>query len=809
MKNSSFRIRTTPGEDSNININLDQKFDVLEILSLKIRQEDLYDSFCADYGVIVGRIIANDGFGVPNAKVSVFIPISNEDEQNELIKKVYPYKTVNSLNDDGVRYNLLLEESTCNLSVPVGTFPSKKRVLSDDVVLEVYDKYYKYTTTTNDAGDYIIFGVPTGQHTIHMDVDLSDIGFLSVRPYDLKAQGYPDNLFNGKEFRTSTNLDELPQIRTQNKSVDVVPFWGDDEVCSVGICRVDFNIGNDLGANAIFMGSIFTDSDDNALKVSCDIKKKMGQQDQLITGPGQVDIIKAVKDGNNNLLSLEYLQSREIDEDGVFVITLPMYYDRIITDENGDIIKSPDPTKGIPTKGDYRFKLKFGGAATIDNKKKITTASLIVPSLHKRFSGKSYTNKGRFTIGNDYLSELKKDNTLFNLEFQTFEWKQIYTTTQYIKKNLKIGYRFEFIGLKDCGPMDFSNQKDGDDDEVDDSTTSNVLSLPYTTGIKRYGNGKFKLCFIDAWLNGGNYMFKFTYKNTSNGGYKYCGPTTGFDNSQSKSCRCDGDSLVNKDKNLNDCIIVSPNFSKDYSGNIYTSDWNGASDTGEFIYCNFGLSTKIINIGTIPICGELLDDLKKLDSNSYLKKYNNSNGMGTGKEFGLDVDGVKVVSFNDVNGAIIDPPNSTPTIDVLSPTSYKDARDLINWFSDNKKGKLDKKQFNSGGGCNELEFKFFDGTNREEGPGFYVKEMCKIHIEVFETEPDTDDGGTRVSVGGTPFAGYGTNNPLFNRFSEKVTYPNITDSTTSRNTEGYNNPYFYFGLNPGKTALDKLRRDYF
>ena len=117
--------------------------------------------------------------------------------------------------------------------------------------MEVYEKYYKYTTTTNDAGDYIIFGVPTGQHTIHMDVDLSDIGFLSVRPYDLKVQGYPDNLFNGKEFKTSTNLDELPQIRTQNKSVDVVPFWGDDEVCSVGICRVDFNIGNDLGANAI------------------------------------------------------------------------------------------------------------------------------------------------------------------------------------------------------------------------------------------------------------------------------------------------------------------------------------------------------------------------------------------------------------------------------------------------------------------------------------------------------------------------------------------------------------------------------
>jgi len=82
MKNSSFRIRTTPGVDKNINIALEQDYDFLEILSLKISQQDLYQSFCADYGVLVGRVIANEGFGVPNAKVSVFIPISNEDEKN-------------------------------------------------------------------------------------------------------------------------------------------------------------------------------------------------------------------------------------------------------------------------------------------------------------------------------------------------------------------------------------------------------------------------------------------------------------------------------------------------------------------------------------------------------------------------------------------------------------------------------------------------------------------------------------------------------------------------------------------------------
>ena len=92
--NKSIRIRTTPGEDRNIQIKVEQDFDVLEILSLKISQQDLYNTFCADYGVVVGRVIANQGFGVPNAKVSVFVPISSEDERNDLIRDLYPYKAV-------------------------------------------------------------------------------------------------------------------------------------------------------------------------------------------------------------------------------------------------------------------------------------------------------------------------------------------------------------------------------------------------------------------------------------------------------------------------------------------------------------------------------------------------------------------------------------------------------------------------------------------------------------------------------------------------------------------------------------------
>ena len=89
---NSYRIRTTPGVDKNIRIKLEQDFDFLEILSLKINQEDLYQTFCSDYGVVVGRVIINKGFGIPNAKVSVFIPITSEDQKNQLYHKHNSYK---------------------------------------------------------------------------------------------------------------------------------------------------------------------------------------------------------------------------------------------------------------------------------------------------------------------------------------------------------------------------------------------------------------------------------------------------------------------------------------------------------------------------------------------------------------------------------------------------------------------------------------------------------------------------------------------------------------------------------------------
>ena len=365
----SYRIRTEVGVDKYINVNLEQDWESLEILSLKILADDLYTRFCADYGVVVGRVFVNNGFGLPKAKVSVFIPLDDADELDPVIAELYPYKTITDTNEAGYRYNLLPKLPSYNGHQSTGSFPNVGDVLMDESYIEVYDKYYRYTVTTNESGDFMIFGVPVGTQTIVMDVDLSDIGCFSLSPQDLIQQGLAtETQVNGSTFKTSTNLRELPQIKNLVFDVDVRPFWGDAELCQVGITRVDFDLTKQANINiqptSIFMGSIISTTDDDALKVSCKPKNNTGNLCELVTGPGEIKAIRhTINTDSNGLPLLEVYDIEEegkvIDGDGTFVMNVPMNLDYVFTNEFGQQVLSDDPSKGIPTKGKYRFKFKW------------------------------------------------------------------------------------------------------------------------------------------------------------------------------------------------------------------------------------------------------------------------------------------------------------------------------------------------------------------------------------------------------------------------------------------------------------------
>ena len=415
---NTIRINTTPnGSDKYLKVKLDQDFDFIEILSLRLSQEDAYTKFCSDYGTIVGRVIINSGFGVPNAKVSVFIPIDDVDKNDPLIKGLYPYEVITDKDSDGIRYNLFPKESETNNDcfTPIGTFPTKREVLDNETILGIYCKYYKFTTTTNYAGDFMIFGVPLGTYTVHVDADISDIGEASQRPYDLIRQGTPAKLFDSStKFKGGTNLDKLVQVKTANVGVNVQPFWGDTENCEVGITRVDIDLNYTLVPAAIFMGSIFGDQDKHSINKRCRPRKALGEMCEQVTSSGSIDIIR--KDLDNQIEDFSVDGGRVIDDDGTWAFQIPMNLDYMVTAEDGSMILSQDPNIGIPTRANVRFKISMdetGGEGRLR-----TRASYLVP------------NNPQTQNEIDYEFGTKtKDSS-----FKDLYWNKIYSVSNFITR---------------------------------------------------------------------------------------------------------------------------------------------------------------------------------------------------------------------------------------------------------------------------------------------------------------------------------------------------------------------------------------
>jgi len=366
---TSQRIRTELGINKTIKVELEQDFNYLEILSLKIQQEDVYVKSCSQYGVLVGRVTANNGFGLPNARVSVFIPIEDADKSNPRITSIYPYTAPEIRNEDGYRYNLLPYEKSYSNHSPTGTFPSAIDVLTDETAIEIYDKYYKFVVKTNQSGDYMIMGVPLGIHTVFLDLDLSDIGEFSLTPQDLIRMGRAtDAQVSGSKFKSSSDLNSLPQIVSITKSADVSPLWGDPEICQIAINRVDFDLRDDANIDiqptAVFMGSLVSSIDSKTLKPKCKPATEAGNNCNLVAGPGQILSIRQTifQDSYGRPILEQYNfdgGDDVIDESGSWVVDLPMNLDYIAINEFGERIISNDPKIGIPTNAKYRFKVKW------------------------------------------------------------------------------------------------------------------------------------------------------------------------------------------------------------------------------------------------------------------------------------------------------------------------------------------------------------------------------------------------------------------------------------------------------------------
>lgn len=479
------RISTRIGEDQKIVVELKNDFDLLEILSLKFTQSDIYTSMCSDYGVVVGRISINNGLGIPNARVSIFIPISEEDKEDEVISSLYPYTDVLEKNSDGYRYNLLPSRKQHSGHIPTGTFPDQKDILTREEILEVYEKYYKYTVKTNDSGDFMIWGVPIGSQTIHIDVDLSDMGCFSLTPDDFINQGFTiDSFKNEYTFKSSNDIDSLPQIVTFNQTIDVYPFWGNENLCEIGITRVDFDLSNKglrIEPRAYVIGGTFTDSGKNSVNKNCVPRSRMGTKCDLTTKTGIVESIRFTnrKDENYRPILESLDLNSEIDEDGSFMFSVPMNMDYIYTNEFGENEYTNDTNKGIPTSSCYRFRFSLSneGLEMVRG-----NASYLVPNIREYSNNKdksyafstNYDDYPQHAI-NNYI--LNNENGFFVPQdyFFRLNYNKVYTVSSFQSSYFKVtSFRNQFIGLKDIVPIE----------ETDCSNS--VLTPPVNFGVRNY-----------------------------------------------------------------------------------------------------------------------------------------------------------------------------------------------------------------------------------------------------------------------------------------------------------------------------------
>ena len=435
MSNKSFRVKydINNNEDKFINVKLDRSYKFFELLSLKINQEDFYNFHTSDYGVVVGRVIANDGFGVPNAKVSIFIP--NDNAKDKTLEKniIYPFAKISDRDAKGIRYNLLPSEKRFKCHQNVGTFPTKRDVLDNPSYIEIFDDYYKYTTTTNTAGDYMIFGVPVGQQHIHVDIDLSDIGVLSQTPVDMMYKGFNLKQFDGpSKFKKSTNLDSLPQIISEDTTVYVYPFWGDEqEGEEIAITKKSINIQYKFEPTCIFMGSIMTDSENGGVNKNCNPGSNSGKMKEMVTSKGTIEMIRKTVEGKIEKYSIE--GDRLINGDGVWCYQIPMNLDYVITDELGNLVPATDTLKGIPTRTEVRFRIGLDSHGGMFAQKK--TAKYLIPHIPKSKEQEDYE-----------FGTLTKDSSFVNLM-----WNNVYSIKNYIpriQKYTRNVNRRKFTGIK-------------------------------------------------------------------------------------------------------------------------------------------------------------------------------------------------------------------------------------------------------------------------------------------------------------------------------------------------------------------------
>jgi hypothetical protein len=405
---NKYRIKTKilPEQNQYIKVNIEQDFDVLDILTLSIYGTDAYPNPCGDWGVIIGRVVDNNSFPMENVKVGYITSLDEDDSNDITVSTIY-----NSIRNNP--YPLLPNYRVNKNHYPVGGFPSEDEVMSNSVLEYVYKKYFKYVTSTNQNGDYAILGVPLGSGELLMNFDSTDAGSLSTTPIqqiatqqknkgDFKIDRQNNNSpkganggvpitgktegqiislgnistgsgegggtvlltgatasgFGANVGITNQNGDTVSVIQklvpnipasgsgtliSRGNKVYVKSFFGDTDQCDIGINRYDYKLDYSYQPCNYIIGSFF--SDFNVFKTATPTYSlnNMALATSKQNMGGKVSFLLDGFDVNEPDISAD------VASDGSFYAAIPCKWDRYNIDEEGNWFKTNDDFTQNPT----------------------------------------------------------------------------------------------------------------------------------------------------------------------------------------------------------------------------------------------------------------------------------------------------------------------------------------------------------------------------------------------------------------------------------------------------------------------------
>lgn len=217
-----------------LNVKLNRSVDILNTLNIYNVPINDTVKFNSDTGVLYGKIEAiqvlldeqGNKIKIPlrNAIVGIFNP---SDE----------FQSVGSVDDDGNRIKMTLYENMPSNLKSYGSFQS---YLTDvdyttkDWQNDTIPPKYKYTTTTNENGEFILYNVPVGSQTLMLEVDLLKQG---LEPEEVALNFFPYPL------NDEPNISNIPHLYFNQFPVNIVPSWGEFQT---GYTEINLTVQLDL-----------------------------------------------------------------------------------------------------------------------------------------------------------------------------------------------------------------------------------------------------------------------------------------------------------------------------------------------------------------------------------------------------------------------------------------------------------------------------------------------------------------------------------------------------------------------------------